>query len=87
MEVVATDGPITEARRGALLGMAEAAGLKPAQIAFVTAFQDRDTSAFKKAVPNLAWGSFAWFVSEPNQLVQLRDGSTSGMSLHQLLQS
>ena len=86
IEMVATDGPITESRRSAFLAMAEAAGLKASQIAFVTAFQDRDTSVFKKAIPNLAWGSFAWFVSEPNQLVHMRDGSTSSMNLHQLLQ-
>ena len=77
IEAVATDGPITEARRGALIELVTAAGFKADQIAFVTAFQDRNAAAFKKALPNLAWGSFAWCVSEPEHLIAL-DGTLPG---------
>ena len=77
IEAVATDGPITEARRGAFIELVTAAGFKVSQIAFVTAFRDRDAPAFKKAVPNLAWGSFAWCLSEPEHLIAL-DGTQPG---------
>lgn len=77
VEAVATDGPITEARRGAFIELVTDAGFKERQVAFVTAFQDRNAPAFKKAVPNLAWGSFAWCVSEPEHLIAL-DGTVPG---------
>ena len=77
VEAVATDGPVTEARRGSLIELVTAAGFKASQIAFVTAFQDRNAAAFKKAIPNLAWGSFAWCVSEPEHLIAL-DGTAPG---------
>ena len=69
VEAVATDGPVTSARRQALLELVTAAGFKPEQAAFVTAFEDRDTPAFRKAVADLAWGSFAWCLSEPDHIV------------------
>lgn len=77
VEAVATDGPMTEARRGAFIELVTAARFKERQIAFVTAFQDRNAAAFKKAIPNLAWGSFAWCVSEPEHLIAL-DGTLPG---------
>jgi len=77
IEAVATDGPITEARRGAFIELMTAAGFNPGQVAFVTAFQDRNAAAFKKAIANLAWGSFAWCVSEPEHLIAL-DGTLPG---------
>lgn len=66
VEAVATDDPITAARREALL---VAAGFKPAQGAFMTAFTDRDSTAFRKAVADLACGSFARCPSEPDHLI------------------
>ena len=77
VEVVATDGPITEPRRGEFIGLITAAGFKLGQVAFVTAFQDRNAAAFRKALPNLAWGSFAWCLSEPEHLIAL-DGVIPG---------
>lgn len=77
IEAVATDGPITEARRAALLDLVTGAGFKAGQVAFVTAFQDRNQPAFKKAVPDLAWGSFAWCLSEPEHMIAL-DGRAPG---------
>src|SRR5215204_5891792 len=50
-------------------------------LAFLTAYQDRDSAGFKKTVAALAWGSFAWFVSEPSQIIILRDGASSTASL------
>ena len=77
VEAVATDGPVTAARREALLELLTAAGFKPERVAFVTAFEDRGTSAFRKAVTELAWGSFAWCLSEPEHVVAF-DGRSPG---------
>ena len=77
VEAVATDGPITGARRGEFVDLVTAAGFKPEQVAFVTAFQDRNAAPFKKALPNLAWGSFTWCLSEPEHLIAL-DGAVPG---------
>ncbi|MBZ9960753.1 restriction endonuclease [Mesorhizobium sp. B2-4-2] len=78
VEVVATDGAITDRRRDALHAVTDAAGFDRKQIAFLTAYQDRQSAGFKKTVAQLAWGSFAWFVSEPGQLLVLHDGAADG---------
>jgi len=77
IEAVATAGEITETRRAGLLELITAAGFKASQVAFVTAFADRNSGAFKRAIPNLAWGSFAWCLSEPEHLIAL-DGTVPG---------
>jgi hypothetical protein len=74
VEVVATDGPVSQRRRDALLALTETAGFDSARVAFLTAYAERDAAAFKKTVSALAWGSFAWFASEPGNLVLLREG-------------
>ena len=76
VEVVATDGAITERRREAIFELTDAAGFARSQIAFLTAYQDRESAGFKKTVAQLAWGTFAWFVSEPDHLIALRRGDT-----------
>jgi hypothetical protein len=77
VEAVATAGEITEARRSALLELVMGGGFMPSQVAFVSAFEDRNATAFKRAVSNLAWGSFAWLLSEPEHLIVL-DGMVPG---------
>ncbi len=77
VEAVATAGEITEARRSAFLELITAAGFKAGNVAFVTAFADRNGAAFKRAIPNLAWGSFAWCLSEPEHVIVL-DGTAPG---------
>lgn len=71
VEVVATAGPVSEARKDSLMSIATEAGFNPNQVAFVTAYADRDDAAFKSSVSELAWNSFAWFMSEPNRILQL----------------
>jgi hypothetical protein len=77
VEVVATAGEMTEARRAALLDLLIAGRYKASQAAFVTAFEDRDSGVFRRAVSNLAWGSFAWCLSEPEHLIAF-DGTIPG---------
>lgn len=76
VEIVATDGPINRERKLALSKIAADAGFKNQHLAFLTAFIDRSASPFKKAITELAWGSWAWFVSEPENLIDLRADST-----------
>lgn len=75
VEIVATDGPVSEVRKAALLALTDAAGFPRENIAFLTAYFDRSAAQFKKTVDSLAWGSFAWFAAEPDHLVELIDGS------------
>lgn len=86
IEVVATDGPVTTERQKALLEIATKAGFPADRIAFVTAYSDRASSAFKKTIPEVAWRSFAWFAAEPEQIMLLHDGATSPLPLGKLLQ-
>lgn len=85
IEVVATDGPISSRRQAALYELTDLAGFNRSQVAFVTAFQDRDAPGFKKSVSSLAWHSFAWFVSEPNNIVQLKNGNIKKQLLFEFL--
>jgi hypothetical protein len=77
VEIVATDGPIHATRRAQLLKLITDAGFKKEHAAFVTAFQSREHQAFKKTVASLAWGSFAWCLSEPEHLIAF-DGMQAG---------
>jgi hypothetical protein len=74
VEVVASDGPINPARKAAFLEITRAAGFADRDVAFVTAYLDRGQAAFKKTISELAWNSFAWFASEPDDIVLLRQG-------------
>jgi hypothetical protein len=71
VQAVATDGPVNERRKAALEELATTAGFSLQHVAFVTAYLDRSEAAFKKTVDTLAWGSYAWFASEPDGLVEL----------------
>jgi len=87
VEVVATAGPVNEARRAALMAIATEAGFREEQVAFVTAYADRGDAAFKSSVGELAWGSFAWFMAEPDHVTVLHRGSAAArVRLADLLQ-
>jgi len=85
VEVVATDGAITPRRQEAIYALTDAAGFGRKHITFLTAYQDRESAGFKKTVAQLAWDTFAWFVSEPEQIMILRHGGKSGSKLSTLL--
>jgi hypothetical protein len=75
IEVVATDGPISERRQQAVYDLTDAAKFDRKQVLFVTAYMDRDFAEVRKTMGRLAWNTFAWFVSEPDKIVILRDGT------------
>lgn len=87
VEVVASDGPVTDQRRNALLDLIAASPrrYRPEHAAFVTAYMDRGGDPARRTMSRLAWRSFAWFVSEPDKLVQLHDGSSANRKLAALL--
>lgn len=72
VEVVASDGPINRERRTALTTMAVEAGFDQRHLAFLTAYADRAGQPFRRSISELAWGSYAWFVSEPENIIDLR---------------
>lgn len=76
VEVVATGGPMSANRREALLKLATGAGYHAQQIAFLSAYLDRSQTAFRTTISELAWGSFAWFASEPERIMQMHDGTS-----------
>lgn len=80
VEVVATDGPISRERKITLTRLAIDAGFSEKHLAFLTAFKDRSATSFRKAIPELAWGSYAWFASEPEHLIDLKDGAPVKLS-------
>jgi hypothetical protein len=73
VEVVASDGPINEARKKALSALTEKAGYADQSVAYLSAFLDRGESAFRRLSSELAWGSFVWVASEPDNLIWLGD--------------
>ena len=80
VEVVHSDGPISQQRKDALEAIALDAGFAAENLAYVTAFPDRSASRYRSLVHNLAWGSFVWFASEPDSIVVLRTGSETKLS-------
>jgi hypothetical protein len=75
IEVVATDGPINTRRKEALELLVKKAGFPLQHVAFVTAYLDRSSAPFKKTVDSLAWGSYAWFMAEPDGLFTISDAT------------
>jgi hypothetical protein len=76
VEVVATDGAITPARKHALAELAARAGFSAPSVFFVSAFADRSAGAFRKLASEIAWNSFAWFAAEPASLLCYRADAT-----------
>lgn len=80
VEAVATDGPINRERKVALSSLAVEAGFSNRHLSFLTAFMDRANTPFKKSIAELAWGSYAWCVSEPENIIEMWDGISRKLS-------
>jgi hypothetical protein len=70
-EIVATDGAVTEARKDALLAIVRESEFPQEAVEFLSAFEDREATAFRKNFSRLAPDSLVWFRTEPNLLVVL----------------
>ncbi|TCQ02111.1 BsuBI/PstI restriction endonuclease [Rhizobium sp. PP-F2F-G36] len=79
IEVVATDGPIGVRRKAALEKLSLDAGFDLKHVAFVTAYLDRSETTYKRTADTLAWGTFAWFAAEPDNIIELSDGARTGL--------
>jgi hypothetical protein len=87
VEVVATDGPISESRKQALMEIAQGASIASERIAFVSAYRDRGESAFKKTFGSIAWNTLVWFLAEPDHILMLREKpALSGGRIFDLIQ-
>lgn len=69
VEIDVADGAINEARRTALMRTAEQAGFASRNVALVAASLDRKKTNPGQTTGRLAGGSYAWFVSEPDNLI------------------
>lgn len=65
IEAVATDGPITERRKRELLDWAHKQRIPAADCKFLTAFVSRNAGPAKRRLKDLAAGTFAWYLDEP----------------------
>ncbi|GAB2498821.1 hypothetical protein CATRI_13180 (plasmid) [Corynebacterium atrinae] len=65
IEAVATSGPITERRKEELLAWAEEQRIRPETCYFLTAFASRNASPAKRHLKDLAGGTYAWYLDEP----------------------
>lgn len=71
VEVVATDGPITETRKEELYKLTDKAGFSRENVVFISAYEHRNSPVFKKRFAAIAVDSIIWFTTEPNLLVWL----------------
>jgi len=67
VEVVASDGPITEDRRRQLMRWAEDQRIPAGSCRFLSAFMDRNDEVARRRLKDLAVGTFAWYASEPTR--------------------
>lgn len=86
VEVVHSDGPISERRKRELSTFASKAGFGKDRVTFLTAFVDRKSTAFAKVRESIAWDSFAWFASEPDSIVSFVGGATGIEKLSKMIQ-
>ncbi len=71
VEIVYSDGPITEARKEELLKMTDAAGYEREHVAFISAFERRDSQPLKRRLSGIAVDTLVWCMAEPDLLIWL----------------
>mgnify|MGYP001809668538 CR=1 FL=1 len=72
VEIVATDGPVTEDRKAELLTMTRRAGFADRQVVFVSVFEHRGAAPAKARLSAVAVDGYLWFMAEPDLLLSLR---------------
>jgi hypothetical protein len=80
-EIVATGGPVTEARRQSLMRIVDQSDVPRKNVEFLTAYEDRHSAAFRKTFSQLALNSLVWFRTEPDLLVLLTLAKRREMAL------
>lgn len=69
VEVVATDGPITEHRKEQLLSLTANAGFN--KVTFISAFENRNATPLKSRLSGIAVDTLIWCRAEPDLLIWL----------------
>ena len=69
VDIGLSDRAIDDARETALIKIADQPGFASRNVALVAAFVDREKALPGKATGRLAGGSYAWFASEPDNLI------------------
>jgi hypothetical protein len=72
VEVVATDGEINSDRQEQLEALAGQANWGAEKVRFLTAFLSRTDSAWRRRSARVAPGTMAWFLSEPDMLLDFK---------------
>lgn len=67
IEAVASDGPIDEPRKRALLRWARDHRIPEGNCHFLTAFGSRNSNAARRRLKDLAVGTYAWYADEPTR--------------------
>jgi hypothetical protein len=76
IEVVATDGAITERRKAAIFNnITDQGSYNREDVVFVSAYMDKQSTGFKKTITEVGWDSFIWFASEPDNIFILHKGA------------
>lgn len=77
VEVVSSDGEIDEERKDALAEWARQQGIDPTDMRYLTVFVSRTARPARKRLSDLAAGTYAWFLDEPDrELAWYELGST-----------
>ena len=66
IEAVASDGPIDDERKNRLMEWAAQQGIRAEDCRFLTAFASRNAPAARKRLKDLADGTAAWYLDEPD---------------------
>lgn len=74
VECVATDGPISDRRKKELVDILKKGQYKVDNSAYVTVFADRSSLASRRLISSVAWGTFVWYVTEPESIIYLHEG-------------
>lgn len=67
IEAVYSDGEINEPRKKLLLAWAAKQGIPAERCQFLTAFESRNAGPARRRLKDLADGTYAWFLAEPDQ--------------------
>ncbi len=78
IEAVATDGPVDERRKARLIEWAGQQGIEAEDCRFLTAFASRNAGPARRRLKDLASGTAAWFLDEPDSELRWAPITTEG---------
>jgi hypothetical protein len=84
VEVVYSSGPMHQKRKEAFEKLALESGHEANNVFYISAFEDKESKAFKKYFASIAWGTFAWFASEPKHLLNYTSANENKISLSEI---